>query len=46
MKNISISLILAAVSIFCIQSCKTEISTGVLNTSATYPLSDKTDAKL
>ena len=46
MRNISISLILAAVSIFCIQSCKTEISTGVLNTSATYPLSDKTDAKL
>ena len=46
MRHISISLILTAACICCIQSCKTEISTDVLNTSATYPLSDKTDAKL
>ena len=46
MRHISLSLILAAACIFCIQSCKTEISTDVLNTSATYPLSDKSDAGL
>ena len=47
MRHISISLILSAACIFCIQSCKTtEISTDVLNTSATYPLSDKSDAGL
>ena len=46
MRHISLSLILTAACIFCIQSCKTDISTDVLNTSATYPLSDKSDAGL
>ena len=46
MRHISISLILTAACIFCIQSCKTDIGTGTLSTSATYPLSDSTGANL
>ena len=46
MRNISLSFLLAAACICCIQSCKNGISTGTLSTSATYPLSDSTDAEL
>lgn len=46
MKNISFPLFLAAACICCIQSCKTDIGTGTLSTSATYPLSDSTGANL
>lgn len=46
MRNISLSFLLAAACICCIQSCKNGISTGTLSTSASYPLSDSTDAEL
>mgnify|MGYP007126654227 CR=1 FL=1 len=46
MRNISLSFLLAAACICCIQACKNGISTGTLSTSATYPLSDSTDAEL
>ena len=46
MKSISLSILVAAACICCIQSCKTGISTGSVSTSATYSLSDSTDAEL